>query len=422
LLDPVQGGGFHDYLMLIPSAACPAECAYCFGPHVDEAMMSRETLEAVVAWQRTLRGGSYGCGAAEPADSEESVLNVAFHGGEPLVPGIAFYRMALPLLREGLAPRRVRFSIQSNLWLLTDELAGLLCEYGVRVGTSLDGPEAINDAQRGRGYFSRTMAGIERARAHGLRVGVICTLTAQSAPHAGEIFDFFLEAGLDFSIHAALPSLRHPEVDYWQVTPEAHGELLVTLLDRYIEESAQIRIGTLDSMVQSVSAGRGGICTFTDCLGGYLAVGPDGAIYPCQRFVGMEEYRLGEVKALPGMAELRASPVWRQFQARQQAVENECADCAYLAFCRGGCPYNAAVYGHLEKRDPHCTAYRRLFAHITERALAEVFAPDNIDAIVCGSDKEYGLLRRGRLLSLMREGRHPSDAGACAVAQGARRG
>ncbi len=184
------------HLMLIPSLACPASCAYCFGPHAGGPPMGRAILEAVARWQS--------------ASDDSATLEITFHGGEPLVPGIDFYRMALPLLREGLAPRRVRFAVQSNLWLLTDDLCDLFREYSVSLGTSLDGPEPINDAQRGRGYFRRTMAGIERARAHGLSAGCICTFTAQSAPRAGEIFDFFVREGLDFSLHAALPALTYP--------------------------------------------------------------------------------------------------------------------------------------------------------------------------------------------------------------------
>ena len=117
-------------LMLVPSLACPASCAYCFGPHEGWEVMRQETVEAVVRWQSALGGD-------EP-------LEITFHGGEPLVPGIDFYRMALPLLRDGLSPRPVRFAMQSNLWLLTDELAELLREHDVSIGTSLDGPEAIN--------------------------------------------------------------------------------------------------------------------------------------------------------------------------------------------------------------------------------------------------------------------------------------
>lgn len=380
-------------LMLIPSLACPAGCAYCFGSHDGGEVMRLETLEAVIEWQLAL----------EP-EATGDVVDIIFHGGEPLIAGPGFYRMALPLLREGLGPRQVRFGIQSNLWLLTDELAGLFSDQGVSLGTSLDGPEAINDAQRGSGYFSRTIAGLERARAHGLEVGVICTLTARSAPHVDEIFDFFLAAGLNFSLHAAVPSMLHQGIDHWSLTPQVHGELLVHLFDRYLENLSGVRISTFDSMVRSVSAGRGGLCTFGECLGGYLAIGPDGGIYPCQRFVGIEEHRLGDVMDRPALAELRASSAWGEFGARQETIDMLCGDCSYLPFCRGGCPYNALVAGQLRGRDPHCPAYRRIFAHMVDRALEEVFSRENLDEIVRQPHRERGLLRHGRLLSLMSEG------------------
>jgi len=386
--------------MLVPSLACPAGCGYCFGPHVGAEVMSRETLEAVIRWQRAL---------ADEGTDGEGTLEITFHGGEPLVPGADFYRMALPTLRDGLAPRRVRFALQSNLWLLTDELCELFAQYGVSLGTSLDGPEAINDAQRGAGYYERTIAGIERARDHGLAPGAICTFTAQSAPAADEVFDFFLGKGLNFSLHAALPSLRYPAVRRWALPPAAHGELLVHLLDRYLDNLTRIKISTLDSMARSVSAGSGGICTFGDCLGKYLAVGPDGAIYPCQRFAGLADYRLGNVADCPSADDMAATPTWQAFAARQAQIAQECGDCSALAICRGGCPYNALVDGSPEGRDPHCAAYKATFEHISDRALSEVFAPENLDAIVERPDGKRGLMRRGRLLSLMREGPHPYE-------------
>jgi uncharacterized protein len=383
--------------------------------------MGRETLEAVVEWQRALGSGLDGA-ADEGCAGESSgngngrgpgALEITFHGGEPLVPGARWYREALPLLRDGLAPPRVRFAAQSNLWLLTDELCELFREYGVSLGTSLDGPEAINDAQRGAGYFAKTMAGIERARAHGIDVGAICTFTEQSVDHAPEIFDFFVREGLNFSVHAALPSLRYPEADRWSITPEAHGELLVGLLDRYLDNLTRVRISTLDSMARSVSAGRGGICTFGECLGGYMAVGPDGSIYPCQRFAGMDEYRVADVTSRPSLEDLRGSTVWREFRAREEHVAEACGDCAYFGFCKGGCPYNALVGagGVLAPtaRDPHCASYRRVFDAVTERAMAEMFSPENLDAVVERPDPERGLMRHGPLLSIMRDGPHPYE-------------
>ncbi len=363
--------------------------------------MRLETVAEVVRWQQAYAG------------ELPELLEIMFHGGEPLLASADFYRRALPILREGLAPRPLRFGIQSNLWLLTDELCELFREHGVSIGTSLDGPEAINDAQRGQGYFRRTVAGIERARRHGLEAGCICTFTASSAPRAGEIFDFFLKEGLNFSIHAALPPMgkpTNPSADGWHLTPHDHGELLVGLLERYLENLKRVRISTLDSMCRSLSAGHGGICTFTDCLGEYLAVGPDGTIYPCQRFVGLADFRLGNVAEMPSRQELAATPTWQAFAERQKRIEEECGDCAHLAYCRGGCPYNTlAANDGGRLRDPHCESYRRFFSYANDRALQEVFSPENLEAVVERPEAGRGLLRRGRLIRLMGDQPHPYE-------------
>ena len=105
------------HLMLLPTLNCPARCSYCFGPHQGSPTMSPATLEATARWARTLGDGGE--------------LHITFHGGEPLLPGVRFYRQALPLLRDGLAPRRVQFAVQSNLWFLTDALCEVFDEYRV---------------------------------------------------------------------------------------------------------------------------------------------------------------------------------------------------------------------------------------------------------------------------------------------------
>lgn len=385
------------HLMLLPSLACPASCSYCFGPREGGPRMGQETLAAVIRWQQ--------CGG-----DEDGPLQITFHGGEPLLAGADFYQAALPRLRDELAPREVRFGLQSNLWLLTDRLCRLFQEYGVSLGTSLDGPQAINDAQRGAGYFRRTMAGIRRARTYGLAVGCICTFTSDSAPHVAQVFDFFLDEGLDFSVHAALPTLGQP-TNGDALPPETYRQLLVDLLDRYLDNCDRIRISSLDAMCRSIGAQRGGTCTFGDCLGAYLAVDPQGWIYPCQRFAGKPRYRLGNVADCPTMDDLATVPFWRVLREREARIEEACGECAYFDICRGGCPYNvlAANGGHLDGavRDPHCTAYRALFEAIGERALAELFGEENMAAVVEKGPDRHGLLQKGKLLAIMRGGPHP---------------
>lgn len=363
--------------------------------------MPSATVDTVVRWLDGLGGNG--------------PLEITFHGGEPLTAGAEFFQYALATLRAGLPARQIHFALQTNLWQLTDELAELFAEHGVSLGSSLDGPERLNDAQRGEGYFQRTMAGIRRARRHGLNVGCICTFTPATLPHTREIMDFFMGEGLAFTIHGAVPALAAPHDRRWALTPDEYARLLLTMLDLYLPCLDRIRIDTLDALCRSVAAGRGGICTFTDCLGGYLAVGPDGTLYPCQRFVGLRPYVLGNVHHLPSRDDLAAGPVWRAFREREIRLEEECAGCTVQAFCRGGCPYNVlAEYGDFQHhlRDPYGPAYARVYSAITDRAVQELFAEENLEAVVERVDPRRGLFRQGPLLSLIGGGPHPTESAA----------
>jgi uncharacterized protein len=385
-------------LMLVPSASCPARCCYCFGPRGRGELMEESILDAALGWIDDLK-------------STVGRLDIIFHGGEPLTAGVEFYRQALPRLRQAIGAESARLSMQSNLWLLTEELCEMFREYSVSLGTSLDGPEEITDHQRGRGYFRRAMDGIELARRHGLRIGCICTFTRQSASRADEIMDFFVQEGLSFTIHAAVSplvenGLGKVAADRWSLSPEAHGDLLVHLLDSYLSNFQKIHIGTLDQLSRSISSGEGGICTYRDCLGSYLAIAPDGSIYPCQRFIGLNPYRLGHVQERPGPEQLKQAPVWQMFRERERRLREECGDCPYFNICKGGCPYNALAAGDgsfKSIKDPYCSSYRKIFSHVTERALEEVFSEENLEAVVAQPDGR-SLLRKGVLLSIMRGG------------------
>jgi uncharacterized protein len=392
------------HLLIVPTMACPAGCSYCFGSRQARPMMDETAIDAVVRWQRQRLDGAE--------------IEITFHGGEPLLMGAEFYREALARLRSGLAPAEVNFAIQSNLWNLSAEFCEVFDEFEVSIGTSLDGPEAINDSQRGAGYFRKTLAGIDLARKQGLRVGCIATFTQHSAGHAHEVLDFFLGEGLPFTIHAAVPSLHGGPTGGWPLSPEAHGELLESMLDRYLAALPGARIATIDSMARSVAKGRGSICTFDECLGQYLSVGPDGSIYPCQRFCGLPRFALGNLFECPSEEDLKSAPTWRLLEERQQSVRQECAGCGHFEYCRGGCPYNALSAGkgtfRSGGRDPHCPAYRRFFDVLGSRALGEVFSERNMSAVVEEPGKEAGLLRRGALISLMSRGPHPNDCARAA--------
>lgn len=374
------------HVMIVPTLGCPSNCSYCWSSEEKSPIMSIETITEVVKWLKSLRG--------DP-------VTFTFHGGEPLLAGADFYMEALPILFKGLNPRKIAFAIQTNLWKLTPEIAKIFAEYNIPIGSSLDGPKELNDFQRGKGYYTKTMMGYEIARTHGLNVRFITTFTSHSVKFKEEIFNFYLEQGFTLKLHPCLPSLKGENPKKWTIDPEEYGELLIYLLDKYLENMGRIEVMNIDHLCKCVFTGRGTVCTYVDCMGETFAVGPEGNIYPCYRFVGMDEWIMGNVSKHPTMEDLSQSNAWKCLNKFKEYVDKECGKCAHIKYCRGGCPYNAIVPtgGEIRGIDPYCTAYRMIFDEITKRFNEEMFGSCGMDIFLPQTMNSC----RPSIMSLMRK-------------------
>jgi len=331
---------------------------------------------------------------------------VTFHGGEPLLAGTSFYKKALPRLDEVFG-HSVKIGIQSNLWNINKEFIDLCKHYRINFGTSLDGPSEINDLQRSGGYYKNTMQGIKKLEEHGIYPGCIATFTAESAKNYKEVFDFFIDKKLHFDIHPAVSPINSKEQNQHFIKPDEFGDLLVNLLKLYLKQSHKIKIGTLDTLIKNVSHDHSGLCTFTKCLGNYLAVDPQGDLYTCNRFVGNKKFSVGNVNSINSWTEIKQSAAWQKLEKWQQTIDLECADCLYKNICHGGCPYNALSSGNGKFiKDPNCKAYKKIYQFILNKGTDEYFSKTNKATFLKGSSSHH---KKGQLLQLMNDDPHPYD-------------
>jgi uncharacterized protein len=373
------------HIMIIPTLGCPSNCKYCWSSEEDSPIMNLDTIKAAVSWISGFR---------------DDPVTITFHGGEPLLAGADFYREALPLLEKGLQKNRPSFAIQTNLWKMTDEIAEIFARFHIPVGSSIDGPEKITNLQRGDGYFARTMAGYEIAKKHGLEVRFICTFTNLSVQSKEEIVKFFSEKKFTLKLHPALPSLRSENPEQWALSPQEYGELLVYLLDYSLEHSEDLEIMNIQDLCRCIFTRRGSVCTFADCMANTYAIGPDGSIYPCYRFVGMDTWIMGSVYDNPGVEDLENSEGWKKIHQFKDYVDSSCSSCTHIRYCRGGCPYNAMAPGGgiISGVDPHCIAYKRIFDEISHRMNSEMFdsSPEGIPPFMRG-----GQLKKTSIMSMI---------------------
>lgn len=274
--------------------------------------------------------------AAKRIAPAESSVHVTFHGGEPLLAGADYYEYVLPRLTE-LFGRRLRLSMQTNLLALDERMADLIHDHRIAVGTSVDGDEALCDAQRGAGYYAANERGRNLLRQRGVDVSRICTLTRVSAGEAARVFRHYAGEppliGLPYSLHGAVRTLGK-ESNAHTVTADDMAHILLDTLAVYRQNMAQTRVSTLDAMAKGCFDGEGHICTFFPCLGRFAAIAPDGGVYSCQRFCGHAEFALYNVADNLTEAGILQSAAYRALLGKREDAKQACGDCAFCVLQR----------------------------------------------------------------------------------------
>ena len=344
-------------------AVCNLDCEYCYylpkaaaggdGP----ARMTPEVLEAYVRAMVEAAPGP--------------VVHFVWHGGEPTLAGIDFYRRAVDIERE-VAPAGWQCvnSIQTNGTLLDDRWGAFLAAEHFAVGLSLDGPAHLHDAgrpdRRRRPTHGRAMRGLAVLREHGIEPDVLCTLNAHTAEAPLDVYRFFLDHHVRWV--QFLPVVERASGDRLSsrsVTPDAFGRFLCTVFDEWVRHDVGvIAVQTFMEGLLAWSGREPTLCVMSETCGRALALEHDGSVYACDHFVD-HDHRLGDVVA-DGLGPLVDGHRQVAFgSAKRDALDATCRACPVLALCRGGCPKDR--FGVAPDGEPGhnvlCAGYRRFFEH-----------------------------------------------------------
>lgn len=179
-----------ELLVIQPTPFCNIDCRYCYLPNRNsKAVVAPQTLSNLFA-QVFASGWLRDC------------LSVVWHAGEPMVLPIAFYRNAFRMI-DALKPAElpVTHSFQTNGTLIDEAWCDFFAEEQVNVGVSIDGPQLLHDRNRltrsGRGTFDKTIAGIRLLRRREVPFHVISVLSIDGMLAAREMFEFYLEEGIE---------------------------------------------------------------------------------------------------------------------------------------------------------------------------------------------------------------------------------
>jgi radical SAM protein with 4Fe4S-binding SPASM domain len=325
---------------------------------------------------------------------DANVAFLALSGGEPIM-GNRFWDLL------GYASRFLHTSLASNGTLLGNRsTVQNLADHGLKnIFISLDGSTAeSHDFIRGRGNFSRTLAGIANCvdNPH-LHTGINMVVTSRNLYEVPAVLDLAQKLGVNsFNHYNFIPTGRGKDECDLDLTPEQREELLNLLVNwhkRRYETGLNI-ISTAPQFARVIweQSGRqsGGLFHYTtgratnitgiiEYAGGcgagrvYAAVQPNGRMTPC---VFMPDVTIGHLR------EERFIDIWQRSETCIKMVDrdNYHYQCPKYRHICGGCRARAFAYGDLIGPDPKCAVYQQVMrergeADLERRVKVEAVAP-----------------------------------------------
>ena len=356
------------YVMAKPAgSACNLRCRYCY--YQDKLPLTKmpdNILEAYIQQYIECQTG-------------DDVL-FTWHGGEPTLRGLEFYKKVVRLQRRYAGHRHVDNALQTNGTLLTPEWCRFLHQQQWLVGISIDGPAALHDVYRldaqDRPTHARIMEAIAMLDYYGVEWNAMATVNAVTAQHPLEFYHFFKEIGCKYLQFTPVVEPLEPQsltgqptecaVAPYCVTPEAWGTFLCTIYDEWVRHDVgEVFVQLFDATLSNWVGVLPGVCTMAELCGHAAVIEADGSVYSCDHFV-FPEHRLGNILETPLATLLYDERQQRFGLTKRNTLTRQCRACPWLFACHGDCPRvrlarsedGEAGHNYL------CAGYRRFFAHV----------------------------------------------------------
>lgn len=367
------------YVLAKPvGASCNLRCKYCY--YLEKAHLYRNAPARVMSDELLER-------FVQEYIQAQTMSQVLFtwHGGEPLMRPLSFYRKAVALQEKYAFGRQIDNTIQTNGTLLTDEWCEFFKEHNWLVGISIDGPQEFHDEYRrtasDKPSWQKVMRGIRLLRKHGVEWNAMAVVNDFNAGYPLEFYHFFKEMGAKYiqfapvvermAAHsdgrhlATLVDQECPVADF-SVSPAQWGDFLCAIFDEWVRHDVgQTYVEIFDCTLANWVGERPGICVYAKECGHAGVMEFNGDVYSCDHFV-FPEYKLGNIRDKT-LVEMLYGEQQRQFSCLKHAtLPKQCKECEWEFACHGECPKNRFVndrYGN-PGLNYLCSGYRHFYEHV----------------------------------------------------------
>jgi len=299
-------------------------------------------------------------------------VRFSWHGGEPTLLGLDYFRAIVALQRRHRPPGwRIVNGIQTNATLLDEDWCRFLADEDFAVGVSLDGPQPMHDRYRvtrhGGPTHERAMRGYALLQEHGVNCDILCVVNEHNVQHPSSVYRFFKQIGARYLTFLPLVERRpgtEGGVSRRSVPAADWGEFLCSIFDEWVSHDVgRVEVQLFEEVARTALGQEHALCIFRETCGDIPVIERNGDLYSCDHFVD-REHRLGNIRERRSL-ELLESPAQRAFgRAKRDRLPDYCRACDVREMCNGECPRNRFV--HTPDGQPGlnylCEGYKRFFA------------------------------------------------------------
>ena len=357
---------------------CNLGCVYCYtNLNAEKGIMDSNSLFNMI-------------NKISENNKEAGVSHFIWHGGEPLLPGIDFYKEVIKIqknIQKKIEGHKYKNSIQTNGTLLDSELLDFFEENRFRIGMSLDGNKNTHNLNRpykdGSPSFDDVFSAIMEIKKRKMGRGVICVLNKNTSSNLSNIYEFFKQNNIHPQMNVQIPSGRALVNKELGLTPREFGESMIELFDMcfYDQSKPIIEIDPFDDIIKNISNYKNknkddkyptGCIFKNNCANSFISVAPGGNVYPCGRFAGNSKFYMGNINE-ESIEKILLSSVHQRFLKRYEEGIKSCKPCEYEPICNSGCPDNAfLLHGNILTKDGYCEGYKMIFKHIENSVKKEI--------------------------------------------------
>jgi uncharacterized protein len=306
--------------------------------------------------------------------STEPVISFSWHGGEPTLAGIDFFRKAVYLQQKhSPSGSKILNGIQTNATLLNDDWCKFLADEDFFVGVSIDGPEIMHNkfrvSKNNTGTFNKTLKGYDLLKKHDVQTELLTVVNAQNVNYPLKVYRFLKQLGSTYMTFLPLVKKDHRSeyaASQISVPPEAFGIFLTTIFDEWVSSDiGRIKIQIIEEAVRTAFDQEHTLCIFKKSCGGVPVIEYTGDFYSCDHYVD-EEHFIGNINEIP-LAEMLDSDRQREFgQAKLDTLPEYCLNCEVRDMCNGECPKNRFITtpDGVPGLNYLCKGYKLFFNHI----------------------------------------------------------